>query len=86
MDSIPISSVSAKFGNISPINRTLIAGSAFWASVILAFIFVFEPYGDYVSDIEWWQVVKIIIFPPVVVISGYILYIKVIKQDSHESK
>ena len=53
--------------------------------MVLAFVFMFEPYGSYVSDSEWWQVVKIIVFPPVVAVAGYFLYVKVIKQENRGS-
>jgi len=79
MGGLPIEGVSRKFAKASFGNRALIAGSGFWALVVLAFVFMFEPYGRYVSDSEWWQVAKIIVFPPVVVAIGYFLYNKVIK-------
>ena len=69
------------YGNkISFVNRALIAGSVFWVLIALAFVFIFEPYGNYVSERDWWQVAKIIVFPIVVVVLGYFLYFKVIQQ------
>ena len=86
MDGLPIEAVTNKYSKSSFANRILLAGSAFWALVVLAFVFMFEPYGSYVSDSEWWQVVKIIVFPPVVAVAGYFLYVKVIKQENRGSE
>lgn len=66
--------------NKSPVVRASIVGSIFWASVVLAYVFMFEPYGRRILDHEWWLTVKIIIFPPMVAIIGYALYVKVIKK------
>ena len=86
MSGLSIEAVAHKFSRSSFANRALFAGSAFWALVVLAFVFMFEPYGRYVSDSEWWQVVKIIVFPPVVLVAGYFLYVKVIKQENRDAE
>jgi len=86
MSCLPIEAVAHRFSGSSFANRALFAGSAFWALVVLAFVFMFEPYGRYVSDSEWWQVVKIIVFPPVVLVAGYFLYVKVIKQENRDAE
>jgi len=70
--------VCHKFNNISVSNRVLIAGSVFWALSVLAFNFMFE-FGWYY--IGWWQILKIIIFPPAIAVIGFWLYAKVIKQQ-----
>ena len=85
MGGLPIETVTNKFSRSSFANRALLAGSAFWALVVLAFVFMFEPYGRYVSDSEWWQVIKIIVFPPVVSVAGYFLFVKVINQEKKGS-
>jgi hypothetical protein len=85
MGGLPIGTMTNKFSKASFANRTLLAGSAFWTLVVLAFVFMFEPYGRYVSDSEWWQVIKIIVFPPVVSVAGYFLYVKVIKQEQRNT-
>lgn len=86
MGGLPVTGVGNKFKTASFSTRVLLAGSGFWALVVLAFVLMFEPYGSYVSDSEWWQVVKIVVFPPVVVVAGYFLYSKVIKQESQKSE
>ncbi|MGB9429937.1 MAG: hypothetical protein WCC11_08715 [Gammaproteobacteria bacterium] len=59
--------------------RVLVVGSAFWLVVVLAFVYVFEPYGGYTSNQDKWQVAKVIVFPPLVAVIGYFLYTKVIR-------
>ena len=86
MGGLPVAGIGNKFKKLSFSYRLLLAGSIFWALVVLAFVLMFEPYGSYVSGSEWWQVVKIVAFPPVVVVSGYFLYSKVINQESQQSE
>lgn len=85
MGGLPVAEVCNKFKKASFNTRVLLAGPVFWALVVLAFVFIFEPYGRYVSDIEWWQVIKIIVFPPMVSVAGYFLYVKVIKQEQQNA-
>lgn len=63
--------------------RALIVGSAFWVFVVLFFVFVFKPFGRYVfiygRSQYWWQVAKIIFFPPLVAVVGYFLYAKLVR-------
>ncbi len=81
MNGIKPVSVSQKFDKASPNTRALIAGTAFWAIVALTFIFLFEPYGGYISNRDAWHIVTVISFPPAVISVGYMLYMKVIKQQ-----
>lgn len=80
MRGLPVDGVSNKFIKASLGNRVLIAGSVFWALIVLVFVFMFEPYGNYISSKEWWQTAKIITFPQIVAIAGYFLFHKVVKQ------
>lgn len=84
MSGVPVAAVSKNIKKASLSLRVYMAGTGFWAIVVLTFIFTFEPYGSYVSNSEWWQIAKIIFFPPVVVSVGYFLYCKVIKQEIQE--
>jgi len=63
--------------------RALVIGSIFWIFVVLVFVFVFEPFRDYVIENGWtqywWLVAKIIIFPPLVAVVGYFLYSKLVR-------
>lgn len=74
-----------KLSRLSLRTRAFISCGVFWALVVLAFVFMFEPYGRYIDDSEWWQILKIIIFPPAVALVGYVLYVKVIRQDDKEA-
>ena len=48
----------------------LLVGPVFWALVVIAYVFVFEPFGYRVSEDEWLFVSKIILFPTAVLWSG----------------
>ena len=67
--------------NISFVGRAIIFGSAFWAFAVLAFVFLFEPYGGHMSGNDLFHVLKIILFPPLLAFVGRLLFVKVIKQD-----
>tara|TARA_R100001039_G_scaffold33289_1_gene26731 strand:- start:5248 stop:5901 length:654 start_codon:yes stop_codon:yes gene_type:complete len=55
--------------------RALIAICIFWVIVAFAYLFLFEPYG---YSIEWGHFLKVLIFPPAVLVAAYFLYTKVI--------
>lgn len=63
-------------------SRIFITGSGFWAACVLLFVFLFDPFGVYILDSEWWLVIKIIAFPPAMVAAGYFLYTKIVSVDS----
>ena len=73
-----------KLSRLPFIKRVFISGAVFWAAVVLAFVFMFEPYGRHIDDSELWQIIKIIIFPPAVAVAGYVLYAKVIREGDKE--
>lgn len=64
------------------IYRALIAATAFWLFLVIAFVIAFEPYGSYMSQEDLWQVIKIILFFPAVAAVGLILYTKLIKSGA----
>jgi len=64
--------------------RVIIAGTIFWAIVVLMFVLAFEPYGGYMSDGDWWKTIKIMLFPPIVAVSGYLLYTKVVRSGQKD--
>ena len=68
------------FGRLSLPLRSLIAGSVFWAIVVLAFVYMFNPYGTYIDKREQWQIIKIMIIPPALCVFGYYLFKTVAKQ------
>ena len=57
-------------GDTGPWARLLLVGPVFWALVVIAYVFVFEPFGYRVSEDEWLFVSKIILFPTAVLWSG----------------
>ena len=85
MDRFSGMGVFDKLSRLSLRTRAFISCGVFWALVVIAFVFMFEPYGRYIDDSEWWQIIKIIIFPPAVAVAGYALYVKVIRQDDKET-
>lgn len=60
--------------------RMVLAGSLFWAIVVLSFVIMFSPYGRYMNDDDVWQVFKIIVIPPFIAYIGYILYLKLVHE------
>ncbi len=80
MSSLRLTDTLSNVNKISFVSRVLIVGSIFWMLAALGFVFIFKPYGNYVSELEWWQVAKIIVLPIVVTVVGYFLYSKVIQQ------
>lgn len=71
MSGIPAFSVSNFFNSKSIAFRVLTAGSIFWIMVSLAFVVLFEPYG---WRIDWGHFVKVLLFPIVASVGGYVLY------------
>ena len=43
--------------------RLLLAGSAFWTIAVLLFVLMFEPFGYYMRDWDYWTMAKVISFP-----------------------
>lgn len=74
-----------RFNMASYANRALIAGSIFWGLVVIAFVLTFSPFGNYVSSTDLWKLTKIIVFPPAVAITGYMLFVKVVKKEDKAS-
>ena len=66
----------------STTQRYLLAGSAFWAFSVTAFVFMFEPFDSYSTANELAETFKIIIFPIIIGTSGYILYVKLIRPNT----
>ena len=61
-------------GGAGPLTRLLLAGPVFWMVVVIAYVFVFEPFGYRVSEDEWLLVAKIVLFPTAVLWSGVWLF------------
>ena len=62
----------------SKATRALAGASIFWVVVASAFVFLFEPYG---WRIDWGHFLKVLVFPPLVIVGGYFLYKKLIAEE-----
>lgn len=71
MPSIPI---RAAFRRCSSVDQLLIAGILFWAIAVMAFVFLFEPYGGYLDSRELLHIAKIILFPAMVGVVGRLVF------------
>lgn len=59
--------------------KALSIGTLFWIVVVIAFVWVFEPFA-YMYDEDYYFVANIALFPPTVIIVGYLLYDKFIRR------
>ncbi len=50
--------------------RTLLAASAFWIVAVVLFVLLFEPFGYYMRERDYWTVGKVIAFPVMLGIIG----------------
>lgn len=73
-----IATVQEKIQVSSAMTRLLIVGPLFWAAVVLAYTFTFEPFGYSISEREWWLVGKIVLFPALVFWCGFWVFTKVV--------
>ncbi|QBQ55527.1 hypothetical protein [Nitrosococcus wardiae] len=65
-----------RISNLGLAERFVIAGSVFWILLAIAFIFVFEPFGSSLNDTELMKAIKVTVFPPIVITTGYFLFYK----------
>lgn len=63
----------------NPVHRAMVSGSLLWAVLVLTFVYLFEPYGRYMSNNEWVHVLKIIVFFPGAIWASYFVYTKVVR-------
>jgi len=78
--------VAERFRSFSLSVRVGIVGSAFWALAVILFVILFQPYGSYMSDNEFWKVIKAILFPPILGVVGYFAYTKMIKDEKNDDE
>jgi len=59
------SSIAAYTRNAVKTNevRALLAGSAFWLIAVVLFVLLFEPFGYYMRERDYWMVAKVVSFP-----------------------
>ena len=62
--------------------RFLICGSVFWIFSVVAFVFVFEPFGYTINGREWEIIIKAIIVPPIIACIGAGMYKMAISKQS----
>lgn len=68
-----------KFWNSSSTVRALVVAPVFWVACVGAFIWLFEPYGGYMSSSDYSHMYKVMIFPSILLGAGCIVYFKLIK-------
>ncbi|HIO29937.1 hypothetical protein [Marinobacter salarius] len=68
-----------KFWNCSSIVRALLVAPVFWIACVGAFIWLFEPYGGYMSSSDFSHMYKVMVFPPLLLGAGCSAYFKLIK-------
>jgi hypothetical protein len=77
--------VGLKFGNeiligvrtfaagAQPLTRLLIAIPILWALVVACYVATFEPFGSSLHAYEWIFLVKIVVFPAILLWVGYVI-------------
>ncbi|MDP9196685.1 MAG: hypothetical protein M3O22_07995 [Pseudomonadota bacterium] len=77
------------FVNLSSFqDRLLIALSVFWFSAVVVFVLLFEPkwafytYPRRLHNVDWLWMLKIILFPPVLLFMGNFLFGKFVRQKT----
>lgn len=68
-----------RFWDTSPLGRFVIVAPMLWVMFVAAYVLVFEPYGYSIHSKEWTHMLKIMLFPPAVLVICYFTYIKLIR-------
>lgn len=63
----------------SMLGRVWVASTISWLLCILCYIFLFEPFGYRISKSEWLLIYKLVVLPPVLVISIIIIFRVIVK-------
>lgn len=61
--------------------RVMVGVPISWVMLVLSFVWVFQPFGGYVTDNEKWLVVKIVAFPIVACFLAYFGYTAFFKKS-----
>lgn len=61
--------------------RLVIVGSALWALIVPAYVFLFAPYGSYMATDDYAHTLKIMLFPVAVLAAGYFAYSRLVVGD-----
>lgn len=77
-----------KFWLTSSVNRLLIVLPLFWVFVVGVYVWIFSPYGGYMSSSEYFHMYKIMAFPPCMLLLCCFIYFKLInpKTNSESSE
>lgn len=74
--------LSKIFWEASKITRIVFVAPIFWICSVILYVFLFDPYGVYMSDREYLHMFKVMLFPPIILIAGRVVYSKFI--SSHK--
>ncbi len=66
-----------RFNSASSLVRFAVVFPVFWSLCVGAYVYLFEPYG-YMVDSDYFHMLKVMIFPPVVLLVGLFFYQKLI--------
>ncbi len=76
-------SLSKLFWESSKITRIVFVAPIFWICSVILYVFLFEPYGGYMSDRDYLHMFKVMLFPSIILIAGRVVYSKFI--SSHKA-
>jgi|AntRauTorckE5430_2_1112549.scaffolds.fasta_scaffold02496_2 hypothetical protein len=71
-----------KFWSASSAARALVVVPVFWIACVGVFVWLFEPYGGYMSSSDYTHMYKVMLFPPLLLGGGSFVYFKLIKPKS----
>jgi hypothetical protein len=70
--------IATKFRASSRGFRAVIVASILWVVCVAAYVYLFEPYGHYMSSEDDNHMLGVMLFPPVVALVGWALYTKLV--------
>lgn len=76
-------SLNKLFWESSKITRIVFVAPIFWICSVILYVFLFEPYGGYMSDRDYLHMFKVMSFPSIILIAGRVVYSKFI--SSHKA-
>lgn len=81
-----LQTIRIKFWQTSSVNRFLLVIPFVWIFGVYVFVWLFEPYGHYMSSLDRTHEYKIMLFPPVMLLFFYVIYSKLIAPKNNLSK